>query len=237
GKTRLALRLAELIANRFTDGVHLVELGALSDPGLVPLAVAAAVGVAEAAGDFSATLVEALRARRMLLVLDNCEHLVNACARLAEDVLGNCPDIAIVVTSREPLGVAGETTWRLSPLTLPDSVGRRDFARLARCESVRLFLDRARARVPEFTLSKDNAAAIGEVCCRLDGLPLAIELAAARVTVLEPAQIAMRLDSSLSLLAMGNCAPLPHQRTLQATLQWSYELLSSSEQQLFEELS
>jgi non-specific serine/threonine protein kinase len=203
----------------------------------VPRAVAASIGVAEAPEDVSATLAEALRGRRVLLVLDNCEHLVAACARLAEYVLRNCPDVAVLITSREPLGVAGEVTWRVSPLTLPESDSRRDLARLARCESIRLFVERARARVHEFALSKSNAAAIVDVCCRLDGLPLAIELAAARVTVLEPAQIATRLDSSQSLLTIGDGAALPHQQTLRATLQWSYELLSSSEQHLFEELS
>jgi predicted ATPase/class 3 adenylate cyclase len=243
GKTRLALQAAAAALDAYPDGVWLVELAALADPALVPRAAAAAVGVREEPGrPLLATLVDALRPRRLLLVLDNCEHLLDACARLAEALLRACPDLRLLVTSRAALRLAGEHEFPVPPLTLPPrraAAGERspDPAALARAEAVALFVERARAGAPAFALTAENGAAVAEICRRLDGLPLAVELAAARVKLLPPAVLLARLGRRLALLRGGpRDAPARHQ-TLRATLDWSHALLDADARRLFARLA
>ncbi|HZS92103.1 MAG TPA: tetratricopeptide repeat protein [Chloroflexota bacterium] len=233
GKTRLALRVAADLVPSFPDGVWLVECAPLADSALVPRAVAAVLGVRGTAGQpLLATLAVALASRRLLLVLDNCEHLIGACARLAETLLRACPHLRILATSREPLRLPGEVTWRVPSLALPAPGPLAALESLAQVEAVALFLDRARARQPAFTLTAQNAPAVAAICHHLGGLPLAIELAAAQMGALTPAQIASRLHDALRLLG-GGSRTLPRQETLRATLDWSYALLSGVEQVLF----
>ncbi len=239
GKTRLALKVASEVAERFEDGAWLVELASLSDPDLVAQAVASALKVREQPGrPLAETLVDALRPRQMLLVLDNCEHLIDACARFAEAMLSSCPGLRILATSREILGIAGETNWAVPSLSVPDA-GEDLYAieNLMRYEALRLFVERARSRLPDFELNEETAGAVVEVCRRLEGMPLAIELAAGRVGVLSVEQISGRLKDSLGVLAGGNRTAPSRQRTLRGTLQWSYELLGGLEQELFVHLS
>jgi predicted ATPase/DNA-binding CsgD family transcriptional regulator/DNA-binding XRE family transcriptional regulator len=236
GKTRLAVEVAGAVAGAHPDGVWLVELAALADANLVPKAVADALGVPEGRA-LPDLLAEALRHRRLLLVLDNCEHLVDACAGLAELLLRTCPGLVILATSREPLGVAGEITWRVPALRLPAPAASASGEQVAACDAVRLFLERARAVVPGFALTAENVAAVAEICRRLDGVPLAIELAAARIRVLTPEQIAARLEDHLRLLTDGTRTAPPRQQTMRATLEWSYALLTEPEQRLFERLA
>jgi non-specific serine/threonine protein kinase len=238
GKTRLALEVARGSGGEYQAGMALVELAALADPALVPQAVASAMGVAEQLGrPLLQTVLVALRRRPVLLVLDNCEHLVQACAELAESVLRACPGVRILITSREPLDLGGELTWRVPSLSLP-GVGRpSSVENIARSDAVRLFVQRAGQARPGFELTSANATAIAQVCQRLDGIPLAIELAAARVNALTVEQIAARLDDSLGLLTGGGRTAVDRQRTLRGTLDWSYDLLSEPEQVLLGRLA
>jgi non-specific serine/threonine protein kinase len=238
GKSRLALELAATAAAQWADGVWWVELGALCDAELVAHQVALALGMPEdPARSKEAALSAYLKSRELLLILDNCEHLAEACATLAQHLLETCPRLRILATSREPLGVAGETTWLVPPLALPSCGERMTVAALARSESGQLFLDRALAVQPDLRVTETVAAAIGRVCCQLDGLPLAIELAAARVRVLSVPQIAAHLGDRFGLLTGGGHTSLAHHQTLQAAMDWSYDLLSPPEQMLFERLS
>lgn len=239
GKTRLALEVARDLVGVYPDGVWLVELAPLSDPELVPRAVAATLDVSEQPGrPLTETLSNYLRSRQTLLVLDNCEHLIAGCARLADALLGSCPGLRVLATSREALGVAGEANWPLSPLTLPDAErSLPPIEELPRYEAIRLFLDRARARLPAFELTGENAGAVVEVCRKLDGIPLGIELATARLTVLAVEQVAARLNDSLQLLTTGPRTAVPRHRTLRATLAWSHDLLDEPERELFRRLS
>src|SRR5690242_15315952 len=194
GKTRLALQVAVDVLDSYPDGAWLVELAVLADPRLVPHTVASVLGIGERAGqDLLETLSEALRERRLLLVLDNCEHLLQACAQLADGLLRRCPDVRILATSRAVLDVAGETAWRVPSLGLPRRHGREEFEEVARSEAIQLFVERARAARPGFVLDTRSADAVITICQRLDGLPLAIELAAALVRALDPQQIAEHL--------------------------------------------
>jgi predicted ATPase/DNA-binding CsgD family transcriptional regulator len=238
GKTRLALRLAEQGVDSYPDGVLLAELAPLADAALVPQVVARAVGVREQAGEpITQTLKQALRFRRMLLLLDNCEHLAQACAELAEDLLGACPDLRILVTSREPLGTSGEVAWRVPSLSVPDSHRAPTAEQVLAHAATQLFVERATAARPEFQMTSQNAPAIIELCRRLDGIPLALELAATRVRLLSVEQIVARLDDRFRLLAGTLRTAPPRQRTLRATLDWSFALLEDSERQLFNRLS
>jgi predicted ATPase/class 3 adenylate cyclase len=246
GKTRLALQAAADALEVHPDGVWLAELGALADPALVPQAVAAAVGVREEPGrPLPATLADALRPKRLLLVLDNCEHLLEACARLADAVLRACPHVRLLCTSREALGIAGETVWRVPSLPVPAGAGAAGAPSpaaptagdVARSAAVRLFCDRAAAVQPGFALTADNAAAVGQVCIRLDGIPLALELAAARVRVLPPRQLLARLEDRFRLLTGGSRTALERHQTLQAAVDWSHDLLTASERALFARLA
>lgn len=238
GKTRLAVEVSRDLAGAYPDGVWFVELAPLVDPALVPRAVAAALGVRERPGEeLPATICGYLASRRMLLVLDNCEHLVDAAARLAEDLLCACPGLRVLATSREPLGVTGESVWPAPALSLPDMDGAPTVEGLVQAEAVRLFLERARSRLPTFELTPGNAPAVATVCLKLDGMPLAIELAAARMAALAVEQVAERLDDSLGLLTGGGRTDAPRQRTMRATLDWSHDLLDDAERTLYRRLS
>jgi predicted ATPase/DNA-binding SARP family transcriptional activator/DNA-binding NarL/FixJ family response regulator len=234
GKTRLALAVAKDLVGAYPDGVWFVELAPLSEETLVPQAVADALSVREQPEHpLDATLVEALRAKKMLLLLDNCEHLIDAAARLVETLLDSCPELRILATSRETLGVMGEANWRVPSLSLPDPQRSPTIDELAGYESARLFLDRALYRSSAFVLSSENVGAVAEICNRLDGIPLAIELAAARVGTLAVEQISARLGDSLKLLTGGSRTATPRQQTLRGTLDWGYELLSEPEKRVF----
>jgi predicted ATPase/class 3 adenylate cyclase len=239
GKTRLALQVAAELLDGESDGVWLVELAALADPALVLQAVATVLGVREEPGrPLTLTLVDVLKPKRLLFLLDNCEHLLQACATLAEVLLRGCPGVQILATSREGLNIAGETTYRLPSLSLPDLRAPLPTAeRLMEYEAARLFIDRATAALPAFTLTDASAPAVAQVCHRLDGIPLAIELAAARVKVLSVERIAERLDDSFRLLAGGSRTALPRHQTLRALIDWSYDLLSEAERTLLRRLS
>jgi predicted ATPase/DNA-binding SARP family transcriptional activator/transcriptional regulator with XRE-family HTH domain len=246
GKTRLALQVATdlLAAQVFPDGVWWVELAALSDAALVPQMLTGALNIREIPGrTLTETLANFLEPKHLLLVLDNCEHIVAACAHLAESLLRICPNVRILATSRERLGITGESSWPVPSLSLPASplaqsgAGLLSLDQLGQYEAIALFCERATAVLPTFRLTRQNAAAIVLVCQRLDGIPLAIELAAARVRILALEQIASRLDDRFALLTSGSRTALPRHRTLQATIDWSYDLLSSPEQVLFHRLS
>jgi predicted ATPase/DNA-binding SARP family transcriptional activator len=238
GKTRLALRVAGDLQEAFADGVWLVELAGLADPVLVSQTVASALGVREEPGRaLIQTLSDYLRPKSLLLVLDNCEHLLSGCAQVAERLLKACSKLRILATSREGLQIAGETTYRVPSLSLPDPDKLPSVNLLPQFEAVRLFVDRAVAAVPAFALTAQNAAAVAQVCCRLDGLPLAIELAAVRVRALPVEQIAARLDDRFRLLTGGSRTALPRQQTLRAMVDWSYDLLSEEERALLRRLS
>ena len=238
GKTRLALAVAQDLVEGFEGDVWWVELAPVSDPELVPGAVASALGVPESP-DLSPTgdLVDNLKGRNALLVLDNCEHLVEACADLADALLVTCPDLKLLATSREPLRVAGETSFMVPSLSLPEPGRSPSTEDLAGYEAVRLFVERARAVDSGFALTEGNAAAVARLCNRLDGIPLAIELAAARTRVLSVEQILEKLEDPLGLLTTGSRTAAARHQTLRATLQWSLELLSEEEKALFRRLS
>jgi predicted ATPase/class 3 adenylate cyclase len=238
GKTRLALQVAAGLLETYPDGVWLVELAALADPSLVQQAVASALGLREATGRPPiAVLSDHLQHRQVLLVLDNCEHLVLACADLVDALLRACPELRVMATSREALGIAGETTWRVPSLLLPDPRHTPTADSLMAYAAVRLFIDRAVAASSGFAVTNENAPSIAQICQRLDGIPLAIELAAVRVKVLSAEQIAARLDDRFRLLTAGSRTALPRQQTLRALIDWSYDLLSEKERTLLGRLS
>ena len=239
GKTRLALKVASELAGAYPHGAWLVELGMLSEGELVPQAVALALGVREEPGPpLTETLKDTLRARQILLVLDNCEHLIEGVVHLVDALLGTCPRLRVLATSRETLNAADEVTWVVPSLTVPASRQKASTAgHFEGYESVRLFIERARQRDPSFVVTPRNGQAVAEVCRRLDGIPLAVELAAARVGVLSAEQITSRLDHPLKLLTAGGRSASPRHRTLRATLDWSHQLLDEPERELFGRLS
>ena len=238
GKTRFALEVARDLIEAYPDGVWLVGLSPLSEEILVPKAVAEALGVPERPQEpITHTLSEVLRDRQLLLVLDNCEHLLEAAALLVDALLDSCPRVRILATSREALGVEGEARWLVPPLSMPERGRTPSSEQLEGYESVRLFVERARRRDPAFSLSPHNALTVAEVCRRLEGIPLAIELAAARAGTLSIEQILERLTDSLGRLTGGGRTAVPRQRTLKGTLDWSYNLLSEPERSLFGRLS
>ena len=238
GKTRLALAAASVLVEGFEDGVWLVELAPLADPALVPQVVASTLGVREQPGRSpTETLSDYLGSKKMLLVLDNCEHLIEACAEVAEALLRSCPELRVLATSREALGITGEVAWPVPSLSLPDLRRLPDFESLPQYESARLFVERTAAVKPNFALTEQNAAAVAQVCYRLDGIPLALELAAARTKVLPVEEISERLDDCFRLLTAGSRTAMPRHRTLRATMEWSYDLLSDEERLLFRRLS
>jgi len=244
GKTRLALQLSYDTADAFPDGVWAVELAPLSDPTLLPQSVALALGVQEAPRQsLTETLSNYLRLKQLLLILDNCEHLRTAIAQIAQTLLVAAPQLKILATSREALALAGETTYLVPSLSLPEareqsSVDMASLSELRRYDAPALFIERARVVSFNFSVTQQNAAAIVRVCQRLDGVPLAIELAAARARVLTVEQIATRLDDRFNLLTSGNSAVvIPRHQTLRAAIDWSYDSLSAQEQELFCRLS
>lgn len=245
GKTRLSLRIAEELLDQFGDGVWLIELASIFDSALVPQTVASVLSLREPSGQpLIDGLVRYLSERNTLLVLDNCEHLVSACAQFIDSLLRRCPRLKILATSREVLGIAGEAIWNVPPLSLPELQPWRDprsrqsaLPVYEESESVQLFVNRARLVSPEFSLTIDNGGWVAEICRRLDGLPLAIELAATRVRALSVQQIAERLDDRFNLLTRGSRTSPPRQQTLAATLDWSYALLSDTERRVLQRLS
>jgi predicted ATPase/class 3 adenylate cyclase len=225
GKTRLAIQLAGQLAGEFDDGVWYVDLAPITDPDLVPVTVARALGLPDQPGRSTMdTLTRFIADRQMLMVLDNCEHLLDASAALVNALLGATAGLTFLATSREPIGVAGEVSWRVPSLSLAD-------------EAIELFIDRAHRARPDFTLSNDNAATVGEICRRLDGLPLAIELAAARVRALSLAEILDSLHDRFRLLTGGARTAVRRQQTLRASVDWSHALLTEPERVLFRRLA
>jgi predicted ATPase/DNA-binding CsgD family transcriptional regulator len=235
GKTRLAGEVAAQVAGRFADGVWLAELAAVRDPALVPAAVAAALGVRDLPGAAVAdALARTLARRQVLLVLDNCEHVIGAAAVLSGRLLTACDDVRILATSREPLRIAGEARYRLGPLSLPDPGHPAD---AGRSEAVTLFADRARRADARFVLDGQTEPGVARLVARLDGMPLAIELAAAQVEALGVAQLLERIDDRFGLLVAGDRLTAVRQQSLAATVDWSYQLLGAREQQVFRSLS
>jgi predicted ATPase/DNA-binding CsgD family transcriptional regulator len=238
GKTRLALEVGRAVLDCYPDGVWLVELAALTEAALVPQRAAAVFGMRETPAEPIATaLATTLRGQSLLLVLDNCEHLLDACAQLADALLRACPELRVLATSREPLGITGELAWRLPSLPVPDPQQLLPFAQLEQNPAIRLFVERAAAVQPHFKLTARNACAVAQVCQRLDGIPLALELAAVRIQALTVDQLSARLDQGFRLFTGGSRTALPRQQTLRATLDWSYDLLSDAEKHLFNRLS
>ena len=250
GKTRLALQVAAELLEAYPDGAWLVDLAATTDESVIPQTVASILGVrGTAPGAMGPRGVEGeeqgrsvidkvldrLRSGKALVILDNCEHLVAECAALAEEILRSCPQITMFATSREPLRIPGEARWRIPPLTTPDTYD--DAEQIGAFEAVRLFVDRAVLNQSDFRLTEENAHVLLEIAQRLDGMPLAIELAAAWVSALSPKQILSRLDDQFRLLASGPRGGLPRHQTLRATVDWSYDLLSAPERKLLEDLS
>ena len=238
GKTRLALKVAAEMQDEFPDGVWLAEFAALADGERVPQAVASVLGVREEAGQpVGDALQRFLTDRSLLLILDNCEHLVEACADLAAALLQGCPGLRVLATSREALHIHGETTYPVPVLSMPDEGAAASPEGIAGCEAVRLFVDRAVAAQPLFRLTAGNAAAVGAICRRLDGIPLALELAAARLRALPVEGIAARLDDRFRLLVGGDRTALPRQKTLRALIDWSHDLLTEAERVAFRRLA
>jgi predicted ATPase/class 3 adenylate cyclase len=238
GKTRLALQVASELLDQFADGAWLIELAPLADPALVAQTVLLKLGAQELpARPSGQTLADFLKPRQLLLVLDNCEHLVEACAQLAETLLQVCPQLWVLATSREALSIAGETRFAVPPLSLPEARHLPSLERLTQYGAVRLFIDRAVMVQPSFAVTNENAPAVAQICYQLEGIPLAIELAAARVRVLSVEQIAPRLNDLFRLLTGGSRTASPRQQTLRALIDWSYDLLSEAEQAVLRRLS
>jgi len=246
GKTRLMIQSAADLFEDHPDGVWLAELAPISDPELVAQVAARALGVLDEPGrSVVDSLVDFLRSKSLLLLLDNCEHVIGSAAGLVDRLAGSCPMVAILSSSREALGVAGEVVFQVPSLTLPPPLEAGDehsepgpwLAAISQAEAVRLFVDRASSVMPSFALTPTDAPAVVEICRRLDGIPLAIELAAARVTLLSPQEIALRLGDRFRLLTGGRRTALPRQQTLQALIDWSWQLLTPPEQRLLSRLS
>lgn len=238
GKTRLALQVAADLLDDYADGVWWVDLGPITHNDLVPKAVAQAMSIREVPMQpITYTLQNQLRGDQLLIVLDNCEHLIDACAELAQSILQTSPSLSILATSREALGVPGEISWRVPSLSLPESDGALGAGEVGRSESVRLFVDRVRKVRPGYELTDQDAPVILEICSRLDGIPLAIELAAARARMLGTKQISEGLEDLFRFLTGGSRTAVPRHQTLQASVEWSHNLLSEEEKTLFGRLS
>ena len=236
GKTRLSLKVGEQGLGDYADGVFLVELAPIPDPLLVPRITAIAIGLRdEPQRPILDMLSDYLREKKMLIILDNCEHLLNACAQIADTLLKSCSNLKILATSREALGILGEAVYHVPSLELPDT--KQLLEKFRGYESVHLFEERAQLAQMDFALTIEHASSVAKICEQLDGIPLAIELAAARVSMFSTEQIAIRLQESFNLLTMGNRTALPRHQTLQAAIDWSYNLLSPTEQILFQRLA
>ncbi len=237
GKTRLALQTAAELLEEFPQGVWLVELATVTDPSQVPQALADVLGVREVPGNtLTNTLCNALKGRNSLILLDNCEHLLDAASKIAETLLKQCPYVHILASSREGLGVPGERVYRIPSLSTPPANGSMS-TELEKYESVQLFVERARLHLSEFDITTSNADSVGAVCARLDGIPLAIELAAARIRSMSVNEIEKRLDQRFRLLTGGSRAVLPRQQTLRQLIDWSYDLLNDREQTMLQRVS
>jgi len=240
GKTRLSLRVAAEVMDAYPDGVWFVELAPVTDPALVPNTLANLLGLRESGETRQAIpdlICGYLHSRKALLIFDNCEHLIEACAALADLLLRSCKEVKILASSREALGVEGEMAWHVPSLSLPDPKHLPEIEQLSQYEAVRLFIDRASLVQTHFAVTKDNAPALAQICFRLDGIPLALELAAARVKMLSVDQISSRLDDRFRLLTGGARTALPRQQTLRSMIDWSYDLLSDSERLLLRRLA
>ena len=238
GKTRLSLQVAASLLTRYADGAWMVELAPISDPKNVAQVAATTFGLLrDGDGSYQSILKNYLRDKQLLLVLDNCEQVLGACASLTDDLLHSCPKVTVLATSREALGINGEATFRIPSLGVPDTTNLPALEQFAQIEAVHLFVDRAMAILPSFRLAPDNLMAVARICQRLDGIPLAIELAASRIGVLSVEEIADRLDDRFRLLTGGSRTALPRQRTLLASIDWSYGMLTEKEQILFQRLS
>jgi len=243
GKTRLAIEASRGLLDRMSDGVWLVELDRVTDDAAVPSAVLSAMGrrdsslVDRGSDDPTSRLIAALRSRTTLLVMDNCEHLIAAAAALADRLLGECPGLRILATSREPLGITGEAVWPVEPLALPAPGAELDVARSLSFDAVRLFVERAGAARPGFTVTDDDVGAVVGICRALDGMPLALELAAARLRTMTAAQLADRLDDRFRLLTGGGRTAAPRHQTLRAMVDWSWELLADAERAVLRRLA
>ncbi len=238
GKTRLAIRVATDLIQQFREGVWWVDLAALNDPTLVPHAIARAVGIRETTTQsLRESVADYLQQQQTLVVLDNCEHLIGGCAEISHHLLTRCPQLKILATSRETLSISGETVWHVPTLAVPDPTRISVTDLLLTYESVALFCERAAQTQVNFALTAKNAQAIVEICARLDGIPLALELAAARLNLLTPVEIAARLSARFDMLTTGSRAALPRQQTLRALIEWSYDLLNERERIVFRRLS
>ncbi len=238
GKTRLSLQVAVDLLDQFADGIWFVELAPLTDSSLIPQTILTAMEASEQQDKTPAqALIERVRGKKLLLILDNCEHLIEAVAKLVETLLSNAPELKVMASSREALGVKGEMAWHVPSMSVPDAKSSMSLDEFSRLESVRLFIERAILAKPHFQLTKDNASSVAQICSRLDGIPLAIELAAARVRALSVEQIAARLDDRFHLLTGGSRTALPRQQTLRAMIDWSFNLLSEQEKHLLRRLA
>ncbi|HSG45359.1 MAG TPA: adenylate/guanylate cyclase domain-containing protein, partial [Anaerolineales bacterium] len=238
GKTRLSLQVAAEVIEKFDHGIWFVELAPLTDPDLIPQTILSAIGIREQEGKTPLDLLkEYLSEKRTLIVLDNCEHLISASAQVVNELLRAAPRVKVLTSSREALGVRGEVSYPVPSLTLPNLNHLPAIEGLSQYEAVRLFIDRALLVAPHFEVDKDNAPYIAQICHRLDGIPLAIELAAARAKVLSVDQISKRLDDRFRLLTGGARTALPRQQTLRALIDWSYDLLEENERLLLCRLS
>jgi predicted ATPase/DNA-binding SARP family transcriptional activator len=238
GKTRLALRSASQHADHYADGVWFVDLSGIADAEFVPHAIASALNVKEEkTRGYMESLVDDLRTKHMLIVVDNCEHLLDACACLLQQLLRHCPRLSILATSREPLGIEGESVWRLNPMSTPPPQGKLTVEQLLAYESLQLFLQRVRLTQPNWQLTEANAGLVAQLCRRLEGLPLAIELATSRVKVLSLEQILTKLDDRFYLLKSAGPRDCQRHQTLKATMDWSFSLLQAEEQVLLRRLS
>jgi len=238
GKTRLALQVAADMIDEFPDGVWFIELTSITEPDIIPQAILTAMGIPEQTRITNLQLLtEYLQKRKLLLILDNCEHLIDACAKLAQKLVKDAAHIRIIVTGREALGIQGELIWQVLSLSLPDPKQISASEELERYEAVQLFIERAILVQPQFQMTKDNTSDIARICSRLDGIPLAIELAAARVRSMSVDQISKRLEDRFRLLMGSNRSGLERHQTLRATITWSYNLLSSDERLLLCRLS
>ena len=238
GKTRLSLQVGSHSLSQFSNGVWLAELAPVTDSALIPQTLLSIFNLREDRHrDILDVLIEYLRTKTILLLMDNCEHMIEACAQISETLLHACPKLRILASSREALGIAGEIAYRVPSLETPNPADLPSLDQLEKVDSIRLFTDRAKIAKPDFTLTQDNAPFVAQICFRLDGIPLAIELAASRVKVLTPEQIAARLDDRFRLLTGGSRTALPRQQTLRAMIDWSYSLLSEEEKTLFRRLA
>jgi predicted ATPase/DNA-binding CsgD family transcriptional regulator len=239
GKTRLSQQVANQLIDNYANGVWLVEFAALNDPTLVPQSVATVFGIQQMAdpSGLVETLIHFFQSKTLLLILDNCEHLLDACAGLADQLLRNCPNLKILATSREALGILGEALYQVPSLTIPDIQPILFIEKLNEYESTRLFTERAQLVQIDFALTKENASSITQICSHLDGIPLAIELAAVRIQTLPAEQIAQQLDRCFHILTGGSRTALPKHQTLQASIDWSHNLLSEPERVLFRRLA